>query len=271
MNNAVAALFDQLWHSYLEVTPSAQKIQGIFNASQEQSVVNDHVALRTFDHPSLNIEKLAQHFTALGYRECGEYRFEQKKLDARHFEHSDPSAPKVFISELEVATLSPEAQAIIHRVIQQVPSDAVAQSDFLYSGRHWPVSLAEYQLLRRESEYAAWVYVWGFRANHFTVSVNHLQQFASLEAVNETLKAQGFVLNTAGGEIKGSPQQLLEQSATMADRCQVQFEDANEAIPSCFYEFAKRYTNANGELYNGFIAASADKIFESTNNESTQG
>ncbi|MGL4837356.1 MAG: DUF1338 domain-containing protein, partial [Shewanella sp.] len=35
--------------------------------------------------------------------------------------------------------------------------------------------------------------------------------------------------------------------------------------PSCFYEFALRYPKANGELYTGFVAASADKIFESTN------
>ncbi|MDF5295491.1 DUF1338 domain-containing protein, partial [Vibrio parahaemolyticus] len=30
-------------------------------------------------------------------------------------------------------------------------------------------------------------------------------------------------------------------------------------------EFAKRYPMANGELYPCFVAASADKIFESTN------
>jgi hypothetical protein len=36
-------------------------------------------------------------------------------------------------------------------------------------------------------------------------------------------------------------------------------------VPACYYEFARRYPIANGELYQGFIAASADKIFESTN------
>jgi len=35
-------------------------------------------------------------------------------------------------------------------------------------------------------------------------------------------------------------------------------------IPSCYYEFARRYEDKNGELYGGFIAKSADKIFEST-------
>jgi hypothetical protein len=45
----------------------------------------------------------------------------------------------------------------------------------------------------------------------------------------------------------------------------VQFTDGTRNIPSCFYEFARRYPMANGQLYGGFVAASADKIFESTN------
>ena len=73
------------------------------------------------------------------------------------------------------------------------------------------------------------------------------------------------MLNTSGGEIKGSPEVCLAQSSTMADSMPVAFSDATVAIPSCFYEFAQRYAMANGELYQGFVAASADKIFESTN------
>ena len=106
---------------------------------------------------------------------------------------------------------------------------------------------------------------WGYRANHFTVSVNQLSRFDSLEAVNQALKAQGFAINSAGGEIKGSPQALLEQSSTMADRADVRFSDRTATIPSCFYEFARRYPDADGTLYSGFVAASADRIFESTN------
>ena len=50
----------------------------------------------------------------------------------------------------------------------------------------------------------------------------------------------------------------------MADRADVRFADQTAAIPSCFYEFARRYAKPDGELYSGFVAASADKIFEST-------
>jgi hypothetical protein len=57
----------------------------------------------------------------------------------------------------------------------------------------------------------------------------------------------------------------LEQSSTMADKAVVKFSDGEVSIPSCFYEFAKRYPLDCGTLYSGFVAASADKIFESTN------
>ncbi len=72
-------------------------------------------------------------------------------------------------------------------------------------------------------------------------------------------------MNSAGGEIKGDETVKLEQSSILADKAPVQFSDVTLEIPSCFYEFAKRYPSADGKLYTGFVAASADKIFESTN------
>jgi hypothetical protein len=116
-----------------------------------------------------------------------------------------------------------------------------------------------------ESEYAAWMAAWGYRANHFTVNINRLADFETIEQVNAALKAAGFVLNTVGGEVKGDPEVMLEQSSTMADKAEVPFSDGVRTIPSCFYEFALRYPQADGVLYPGFVEASADKIFESTN------
>ncbi|MBV1788234.1 DUF1338 domain-containing protein [Marinobacterium sp. D7] len=257
-------LFRHLWTQYLEVTPSAQEVHRILGDTQDSDIVNDHIALRTFNLEKVNLEKLAAHFLALGYRQCGEYRFEAKKLYARHYEHEDPTAPKVFISELLVEEFSPELQAIVGKLVDQVDADAVSADDFLYSGSHWQIDYASYQRLLAESEYAAWLAAWGFRANHFTVSINHLIRFDSVEAVNAALKAQGFAINSAGGEVKGTPEELLEQSSTLADKAEVAFSDRSATIPSCFYEFARRYPQNSGELYTGFIAASADKIFEST-------
>ena len=123
----------------------------------------------------------------------------------------------------------------------------------------------KYELLASESEYASWLYVWGFCPNHFTVSVNHLTNFNNLDAVNNLIKTNGHKLNSSGGEIKGSIEELLEQSSTMADKVKVQFTNTDAEVPSCYYEFAKRYPDSNGNLYQGFVSKSADKIFESTN------
>jgi len=172
--------------------------------------------------------------------------------------------PKVFISELLVEQLSIQAQQIIHQLVDSVDENLVGKYDFLYSGKNWNISFADYQTLLVESEYAAWLAAWGYRANHFTVSINHLEHFNCINTVNSTLKTNGFTLNSTGGEIKGDQSVMLEQSSTLADKALVKFSDKVVEIPSCFYEFAKRYPSNNGELYSGFVAASADKIFAST-------
>lgn len=265
MHSNVNELFRQLWQNYLSVTPSAVKVHKLLGSSQQDDVINDHIALRTFNLPKVGLEKLAAHFLAVGYKECGEYHFEAKKLYAKHYEHSDPRQPKVFISELLVEKCSPFLQKTVAELVEQIPESAVTADNFLYSGAHWQVSKATYEKLLQESEYAAWMAAWGYRANHFTVSINDLENFSTIQQVNQALKDAGFPLNTSGGEVKGSPEVLLEQSSTLADEFPVKFSDAEVKVPSCFYEFALRYPKADGKLYTGFVAASADKIFESTN------
>lgn len=264
MHTQIDTLFDALWQDYIAITPSAQAIQQL-PAAENENIINDHVAFRTFDRDKINLDKLAAHFLSLGYEAKGNYDFAAKKLTAKHFEHKNPTYPKVFISELRVDELSDTAIAIIDKMIASIDEDAALATDFLYSGTHWQVSANDYRTLLEESEYAAWLSAWGFRANHFTVSVNQLESGLSLVQVNEKLKANGFRLNTSGGEIKGGEEVFLAQSSTMADRQHVAFTDETLEIPSCFYEFAQRYKLPNGQLYQGFVAASADKIFESTN------
>ena len=263
MTTQVTELFNNIWQQYIEVTPSADKIHQLLGNGID--IINDHVAYRTFNLEKVNLAKLADHFLALGYAECRSYDFEAKKLTAKHFEHSDSSMPKVFISELRVEELSDTVQQIIHTLVDQLPENISDNADFLFSGRPWQVDSTDYQTLLAESEYAAWLAAWGYRANHFTVSINHLNGYDCIKEVNNTLKKAGYPLNSAGGEVKGDKTVMLEQSSTLADHASVEFTDKTIDIPSCFYEFAKRYPQENGELYTGFVAASADKIFESTN------
>ncbi len=263
MTAQVTKLFENIWQQYITVTPSANSIHQLLGNGED--VINDHVAYRTFNLEKINLNKLANHFLTIGYTECGQYNFEAKKLTAKHFEHKNNTMPKVFISELRVEELSVATQKIINTLIEQLPDDISEQQNFLYSGCPWKISSVDYQALLAESEYAAWLAAWGYRANHFTVSINHLKNFDDIISVNNCLKKSGYTLNGTGGEIKGNEAVKLEQSSTLADKAMVEFTDKSIEIPSCFYEFAKRYPQANGEIYTGFVAASADKIFESTN------
>lgn len=261
-------LLARIWQQYLQVTPTAAKIHQLLG--KDQVIINDHIAFRTFNLARVNLATLSQHFIALGYVEKGQYQFKEKKLLAKHFEHSDSQLPKIFISELLVEQLSQDSQIIINQLVNQIDEFIVHQAAVLYSGRHWQLSYADYQTLLLESEYAAWLAAWGFRANHFTVSINHLNHIKDVAEINSLLKQQGIKLNSSGGEIKGNQQVMLEQSATKADQVPLAFSDRTATIASCFYEFAKRYPMKNGELFQGFVEASADKIFESTNQATDQ-
>jgi hypothetical protein len=259
-------IFERLWEEYSSRNPSANKIHDLLT-SEGENVINDHIAFRTLDIPEINIDVLAKPFTSNGYIEKGEYRFEEKHLFAKHYEiPGNNTAPRIFISQLILGECSSFVRDTLSEAFIKVDKGKLAPENLIFAGQIFsPVSYDIYESLRNESEYAAWFYVFGFRANHFTVSVNDLRIHNDIYKVNDLLKQNGFKLNSSGGEVKGTPAELLQQSSTMADPIKVKFVEGEFEIPSCYYEFAQRYPDANGELYSGFIAKSADKIFESTN------
>jgi hypothetical protein len=256
-------LFDALWADYVALTPQAERIHALLG-DRGEVVRNDHVALRTYALPGIGIAALARPFEAVGYEPRESYRFDDKKLRARYWQHPDPMRAKVFISELCVAELSASSQQIIDRLAVQLPAGFGERADLPWAGRPWRVRRAEYESLLRESEYAGWVAAFGFRVNHFTVDVNALETFPDLASLNAFLLEHGFTLNTSGGAIKGTRADCLEQSSTRAEEIVVELGGEQVEIPSCYYEFAKRYALATGELFQGFVPASADRIFEST-------
>jgi hypothetical protein len=265
-------IFNRLWSDYSGQNPSVNAIYDLFKNEGEE-VVNDHIAFRTLDMGPINIDALAVPFVNNGYVASGEYFFREKHLYARHFEiPGNKIAPRIFISQLILKDCAPFIGRIFTNAMNDVDMSRLDKDNLIFAGQLFsPLSWDLYERLRIESEYAAWFYVFGFRANHFTVSVNALKKYDTIVKVNELLKSNGFVLNSSGGEIKGLPTDLLQQSSTMADLVKVKFKEGEYMIPSCYYEFAQRYPDANGELYSGFIAKSADKIFESTNSYQSTG
>lgn len=260
----LSSLLDKMWQDYIAINPLAKKIYDTLTAEGEK-VGNDHIALRTFNHPRVTVDVLAKPFLESGYKYGGDYHFTEKKLYAKHYQHPDENLPKIFISELRLEEFSPSFQKTINDLIAQIPEGLEHQFDFVSIGRPWKASTRVYQELLKESDYAAWVSAFGYRPNHFTVFINNLKKFSDITVLNTYLKDKGFKLNSSGGEVKGSKDVCLEQSSTLANNIEVTFDDGKLTIPACYYEFAKRYPLKDGKLYHGFVAASADKIFESTN------
>lgn len=263
MARNIDMLINQLWDTYQRINPQANQIHQLLTARGE-SIVNDHIAFRTFQDSRIGIKQLAVPFLEAGYQAADDYYFEAKKLYARHYQHSDPTLPKVFISELLLDEFPDVFQDIIKRMLDQLPDLTTLAQPLCTSGRLWEVPYAHYEALSEKSEYAAWMAAHGFCANHFTIFVNALTTVDSLQDLNSLLVQEGFSLNQEGGAIKGSPEVYLEQLSTIASVVEVPFEDGVHKVPGCYYEFARRYPLPDGSLFEGFVAKSADKIFEST-------
>ena len=263
---SLAQFFEKLWSQYTKICPQAIKLHQLFDKAGEP-IINDHIAFRTFADSKIDIDNLQEEIFVLGYSPLENYYFKNKKLNARCYTHKK-SPTKIFISELRWLELSDDCQGIIKPLIEQSDTHiSTNKSATLDAGRLWELPLySEYKTLLKESEYAAWFSVWGLRANHFTLFVNHLKQYSNLQLVVDLLIAEGYSLNTSGGVIKGTKQDKLIQSSTLADNVDVLFSDVGmRKVTSCYYEFAQRFEQDNGQLFEGFVTNSADKIFESTN------
>jgi len=291
-------ILDRLQESYASKCIVSLKVKQVIE-SMGGHYVNDHIAFRSFGLPGFGINSIAAPFLALGYKQVATYYFENKKLNAVHLEYEEDShMPKIFISELMVERLSPEAQSFIRAHTRKGDSsfgrgvigldsvnlghfDSLRKAidvTFLHlDSTPWPwVSYEDYLKLKAESEYASWVAAFGNRVNHFTLASHHSKVFSGIEHINAAMQRVGIKLNDSGGLIKGSPEVRLEQSSTIADQVYWPFAgDKLEVIPYAFVEFACRFAKdpsrpkpwAHEDLYHGFEELNADKIFESTYDE----
>jgi hypothetical protein len=256
-----------------------------------EDIENDHIAFRTIGVPELGIQSLEKIFLHYGYTRRDAYHFKEKKLDAFWYSPPAPHYPRIFISELRVKDLSPEAQRIITSYTKEVLVDPVSNLDlndgpavdtFLHSALWRTPSLEDYQTLAAESEYAAWVIYNRYYLNHFTISLQNLPDgYNTVADFNKFLENEGFILNNAGGKIKESPDHLLLQSSTVAKMIPATFA-GNEVqkIAGSYVEFAERRVLpqfadlpasqiTREHRREGFEAGNADRIFESTYSSQT--
>lgn len=253
--------FDNLWRDYVEMTPRVSDIRRLLQERGE-TVDNDHVAFRTLDLAPIGIEHLGPVIEGLGYEPFDTYEFPSKRVQAVSYVRE--GYPRVFLSELRTSDF-PAHRALFESLAEQVDPADVSGPEIFWAGRPWDaVDHDTYRTVREASEYGSWVSALGLRPNHFTVSVNRLETFDGIRELLDFVEAAGYRLNESGGRVKGSPDVFLEQGSTLADQVDVEFADGAHTIPTCYYEFALRYETPEGDLYDGFVAASADRIFEST-------
>jgi Domain of unknown function (DUF1338) len=288
--NSLETILGGLMQRYQNRVPDVQRVIDAMLQdkliSSAADIENDHIAFRTMGVPQLGIQSFEKIFLHHGYQRREPYHFAHKKLDAFWYSPPNPKFPRIFVSELRVQDLSLEAQRIIHSYTDEVKTDPVDGLDldnglevdaFLHKALWRLPSLADYERLQAESEYAAWVIYNRYYLNHFTVSVHNLPVLHNTcEGFNSFLKQKGFTLNNAGGEVKKSPDGMLLQSSTVAEMIDVQFSGGEtKRISGSYVEFAERrvlpqfaHLEPNQirreHRREGFEAGNADKIFEST-------
>lgn len=279
-----------LMRRYSERVPDVQRVvDAMLDAGIIQSadaIENDHIAFRTMGVPNLGLASFRKIFSHYGYEKRDEYNFTEKKLTAFWYAPPEEHLPRIFVSELRVHDLSDEAQRIIHRYTDTVtsdPADALNLDDgeavdrFLHQPL-WPTpTLSDYQTLLSESEYAAWVIYNRYYLNHFTISVHNLKPgYNTIDEFVAFLENRDFRLNLSGGTIKVSPDGALRQASTVAQLVDADFAGGETTrIAGSYVEFAERRVLPQFQHLpdsqitrqhrrEGFEAANADKIFEST-------
>ena len=152
-------IFNKLWAGYVSQNPEAKYIYSSF-AAEGEIIKNDHIAFRTFYDTRINVDVIARPFLLAGYIQKGYYIFEDKHLTAKHYEHgSMPGAPRVFISQLMTDHFSPALQSIVKECSAKVSDELAFGNELVFAGNVWgPPSYETYESLRKESEYAAWLF-----------------------------------------------------------------------------------------------------------------
>lgn len=292
------ALLTKLWAMYLERVSYAREYQQLV-IKKGGSVVNDHIAFRTFnthtgEQPE-GIRAIRHIISCLEYVPVEKYDFKKKKLKAVHFEHPDSMFPKLFVSQLEVDQLPEWAQQVIKNTVKDTPyllsdqsigllstlkakgelprmaGDALVIDLAQYFRRPWSIPQKDDVLKINDiSQYAAWVLLHGNAVNHFTAFVNYqnVSEWPDLASTCRGLADAGIPMKEALEGEKGSK---LQQSATLAvkEEVEVRGDDGVEKMPwtYAYYELAERglvIENGEEKLFSGFLGEQARHLFDMT-------
>ncbi len=278
-----AGLFAALWKRYRQRVPYVQAYERLVR-SAGAVFANDHVAFRTFasQEPAFGLFRIARIFESLGYSAEGCYAFPDKHLSSIHYRHPDPALPKVFLSELRVWELSLASQRIIDGVLKgsraPIPLKTLTSPSAKkllpeFTRLPWrPPQKKDVLALNEESQFAAWVALFGHEVNHFTCLVNahQVEGLADIEKTVAALRGAGVPMKA---EIEGAPGSKLRQSSTEAASVRVAVREGKKSSmiswPYAYFEIAERgyqIDPATGQSvrFEGFLGGQAAQLFEMT-------
>jgi 2-oxoadipate dioxygenase/decarboxylase-like protein len=232
-------LLDQLWERYAAHVPYARTFVELSGGNFR----NDHVAFRSLKGRG-GIEPIVAFFERYGWARRDAYDFPDAHLDAVYL--AKAGEPRVFVSQLRVEELSPRAR----RILDQLPTPGELTDLDSFSAPGILVREDELLELERDSQYGAWLLLFGREVNHFTASVDDVEQW------QRRMRAAGIPMKD---EIEGEPGAGLRQTATRAAPRRVRLREREREWPYAYLEIAER---SGG--FDGFVAAQARQLFEMT-------
>lgn len=262
-----------------------------------RKVMHDHGAVRTvllngMGQIPAGEEAITRVLRPLGYALNGTYPLERLKMTGRS--HAQAEYPEelaqFFISELHVDRFSPEFQAAVARITstsrdpltleaklalteleqkRSLPVDKAAKLlpilVKVFERQHEEPSVADYEILLKESPEMAWISTEGNAFNHATDRVPDVDELAARQ------KALGRPMKET---VEKSQSGRVRQTAFLAARVQRQFRDADgklitREVPGSFYEFITRLPmeeDGRTKLDLSFDSSNAQAIFKMTAN-----
>lgn len=245
-------LLSLLWDRYATDVPWART----FVALGGGTFHNDHVAFRSLKFPDRagdsGIAVLQPVFERLGWQKKDSYDFPDAMLDAIYLAHPE-GLPRVFLSQIRVDRFPAPARRLLATLPADPPpphGDVTALAQWFDAPSQPP---REETLLGLEevSQYAAWVYAFGRRVNHFTGAVD------DVELWQKRMQEAGVPMKET---IEGEKGHKLRQTATFAAPVKIPLAGGGEREwPYAYFEIAER----NGG-FDGFLGPQARQLFDMT-------
>jgi Domain of unknown function (DUF1338) len=291
------ALNMMLFEDLLERVPDAQ-LYAEDCLRDGRKIMHDHGAVRTVALAGMGAlpageEAITRILRPLGYARNGVYPLERLKMTGRSYAQTDypEQLAQFFISELHPDRFSPEFQAAVARVmassidplsdpaktllgeLEAAHSLPVNQAAELlpiladcFRRQHAEPSLADYEILLRESPEMAWIATEGNAFNHATDRVANVDQLAiEQKQLGRAMKAS----------VETSQSGRVRQTAFLAARVQRRFRTPDDRmiekeVPGSFYEFITRLPlpaeDGTSALDLSFDSSNAQAIFKMTAN-----